>query len=67
MAKIKKLLDIYEYLVKEKTNGIPSIPDSRIREAINNYLGENCNFSSREEMINFIQDEINQYLPRRGA
>lgn len=61
--KLGQLLEMYEHLIKEKTHiEITPYSNSELREKVEAYLGRKVDFT-REQMVEFICDEVNKYLP----
>ncbi len=61
--RLKQLLEMYEHLVKEKTHiEIPPYSKSELRKKLEAYLGRKVDFT-REQMVEFICEEVNKYLP----
>jgi len=61
--KLGQLLEVYGHLIREKTHiEITPYYNSELREKVEAYLGRKVDFT-REQMIEFICDEVNKYLP----
>ncbi len=61
--KLGQLLEVYGHLIREKTHiEITPYSNSELREKVEAYLGRKVDFT-REQMIEFICDEVNKYLP----
>lgn len=61
--RLEQLLEMYEHLVKEKThNEIPPYSNSELREKLEAYLGRKVDFT-REQMVEFICNEVKKQLP----
>lgn len=61
--KLGQLLEEYGHLIREKTHiEITPYSNSELREKVEAYLGRKVDFT-REQMIEFICDEVNKYLP----
>lgn len=62
--KLKQLLEMYEHLIKEKTHiEITPYSNSELRKKLEKYLGRKVDFTTREQMIEFICNEVKKYLP----
>ena len=61
--KLGQLLEVYGHLIREKTHiEITPYSNSELREKVEAYLGRKVDFT-REQMIEFICDEVDKYLP----